>query len=240
MKPLFRSCYIDTPLTPQRKSKPASAGPHSSRKALNEGPIATVLASYLPPSNLRDLALCHPKIGDGKIVVADLENKLASHHALSLDDQTLLIGLLTDNISFDSFNRSKTRLLTKWSKARYYLSKRACHRKNTAGVQQFISHHLKQQKNALFNLLEWGPVTKKALYQIDLILQKNPLLILATNSHFYTPLHFAARNGSLAAVKSLIAKGAKASINNRFGNSPLRLAKRQDHLDIVRYLKYLP
>lgn len=52
-----------------------------------------------------------------------------------------------------------------------------------------------------------------------------------------TALYYAAEKGSLEAVKRLVERGANVNTRNSFFNeSPIQVALRSDHLDVVRYL----
>ncbi len=52
-----------------------------------------------------------------------------------------------------------------------------------------------------------------------------------------TPLHVAARNGSLSTVKLLLAHGANPTLVNGYGNSCLALARQYHHPDLVAFLE---
>ena len=54
----------------------------------------------------------------------------------------------------------------------------------------------------------------------------------------YTALHLAAKNGHLNACKTLIECGVKKSPRN-YGKTPLDLAKQNNHLEIVDFLRNL-
>ena len=56
----------------------------------------------------------------------------------------------------------------------------------------------------------------------------------------FTALHYATLNGHLEAVKALLeVKGGKAALNvkDRYGETPIDLAKRKSHREIVSYLE---
>lgn len=52
-----------------------------------------------------------------------------------------------------------------------------------------------------------------------------------------TDLHEACRKGNLRSVKKLIEKGAKVNKSDKRETTPLGIASREGHLEVVQYLE---
>ena len=72
---------------------------------------------------------------------------------------------------------------------------------------------------------------------VNLVLQAGAD-IEAEDKHVWTPLHYAAANGQMRAVKLLCEKGADGlrSANNKTGCTPLHFAAKHNHSRVVRWL----
>jgi len=53
--------------------------------------------------------------------------------------------------------------------------------------------------------------------------------------HF--PLMYAAREGDLRVVKFLVGKGAKVNAQSKEGETALKLAEKEGHAEVVKFLK---
>ena len=65
------------------------------------------------------------------------------------------------------------------------------------------------------------------------ILRQSPELVVAKSYQDETPLHFAAKSGSLEIVAELLVKGAKPDLPDEFGWTPLHEACSHGHEDVV-------
>lgn len=52
------------------------------------------------------------------------------------------------------------------------------------------------------------------------------------------PIHFAARQGLLAAIQTLCAFGCNVDVANKQGLSPLHLSALHGHIEVVRYVDF--
>ena len=72
----------------------------------------------------------------------------------------------------------------------------------------------------------------------DLFKDKDLILQLDTqDENGLAPLHIAAKEGNIYAVKSLIHAGSNINIQDRNGNTPLMYAMMNQHMEIVKYLR---
>ena len=57
-----------------------------------------------------------------------------------------------------------------------------------------------------------------------------------SNEYGLTPLHWAAQEGALGIVQTLVFHGADISISNKFGLTPLHMAAKNGHSSVVHFL----
>ena len=83
-------------------------------------------------------------------------------------------------------------------------------------------------------------VLRRNITAVTSMLEEDPLLIAITNSVGDTPLHFAIRVKDLAMVRFLFGKGAMLNASNIYGVTPIDLANKSDHAEIIKLLMAPP
>ena len=68
------------------------------------------------------------------------------------------------------------------------------------------------------------------------LIDRNPGVAAAADTYAMTPLHWAARAGSMACAENLLACGALADARNKAGRTPLQLAAEADRAEMIRLL----